>query len=69
MGNLHKGPDQPVTARGFELRNVVMVGSYAVQPMWADGHNTGLYPFDYLKEVADAGQDEGSSAGSTENAS
>lgn len=52
MGNLYKGPDQPLTARSFELRSVAVVGSYAIQPLWADGHNTGLYPFDYLKDLA-----------------
>ena len=56
MGNLYKGPDQPLTPRAFELRNIVLVGSYAVQPVWADGHNTGLYPFDYLRQVADSGE-------------
>jgi len=42
-----------LTPRAFELRTIQLVGSYAVQPLWADGHNTGLYPFEYLKEVAD----------------
>ena len=27
------------------------VGRYAVQLFWADGHNTGLYSFDYLREI------------------
>ena len=53
MGNLYKGPDQPLTPRSFELRGVSLVGSYAVQPTWADGHGTGLYTFDYLKHIAD----------------
>jgi DUF971 family protein len=53
MGNLYKGPDRPLSAGAFELRNVVMVGSYAIQPAWADGHNTGLYPFEYLKQLAE----------------
>jgi DUF971 family protein len=30
------------------------VGGYAVKPVWADGHATGLFSFDYLKRVADA---------------
>jgi DUF971 family protein len=33
---------------------VVNVGSYAVQPAWGDGHVTGIYPFAYLRKVADA---------------
>jgi DUF971 family protein len=31
-----------------------MVGGYGVQPLWADGHGTGIYAFDYLKRVADS---------------
>ena len=55
MGNLYKGPDQPLSQRSFELRELNFIGTYAVQPLWADGHNTGLYSFDYLKEVAGIG--------------
>jgi len=29
-----------------------IVGGYAVQPVWADGHGTGLYSFEYVKRVA-----------------
>ena len=54
MGNLYKGPDQPLTRPAFELRGLALVGTYAVQPIWADGHATGIYSFDYLRKVADA---------------
>jgi DUF971 family protein len=54
MGNLYKGPDQPLTEQAFEMRQLNMVGTYAVQPVWADGHNTGLYSFEYLQEIAEA---------------
>ncbi len=30
-------------------RPVEMVGNYALQFFWADGHNTGIYSFDYLR--------------------
>jgi len=30
------------------------VGGYAIQPVWADGHNTGIYSFEYLRRVAAA---------------
>jgi len=29
------------------------VGRYALQFMWSDGHSTGIYPFDYLRRLAD----------------
>jgi len=63
MGNLYKGPDVPLTPRAFELRGLNRVGTYAVQPVWADGHATGLYSFEYLKHVAEA--DEPADGGTT----
>jgi DUF971 family protein len=54
LGNLHKGPDQPLTPASFRLLRVAPVGGYAVQPTWADGHATGLYSYDYLRRVAEA---------------
>ena len=54
MGNLYKGPQQPLTPAAFELRELVPIGTYAVQPVWADGHASGIYSFDYLSRVAEA---------------
>jgi DUF971 family protein len=53
MGNLYKAPARPLTPNAFQLARINLVGGYAVQPVWADGHNTGLFSFDYLKKVAD----------------
>jgi DUF971 family protein len=53
MGNVYKNPEKVLTSKAFELVRIVSVGSYAVQPVWADGHSTGIYSFDYLKRVAD----------------
>ena len=52
MGNLHKGPEQPLSPRSFLLARLVKIGGYAVQPVWADGHATGIYSFDYLARLA-----------------
>lgn len=52
MGNLYKGPDQPLPPQAFQLRRIANVGGYAIQPVWADGHSTGLYSFDYLLRLA-----------------
>ena len=54
MGNLYKGPDTPLKPESFQLLRIVNVGSYAIQPIWADGHATGIYPFEYLRKIADA---------------
>ena len=49
MGNLYRGPEQTLRTESFVLRRVGMVGGYALQPVWGDGHSTGLYSFDYLR--------------------
>ena len=36
------------------LVRIDRVGGYAIQPVWADGHSSGLFSFDYLRLVADA---------------
>jgi len=52
MGNLYKNPEQPLAANAFELVRLGCVGAYAIQPVWADGHNTGIYSYEYLIRVA-----------------
>jgi DUF971 family protein len=54
MGNLYKGPDRPLSPAAFELRRISNVGGYAVQPVWGDGHASGLYSYDYLKAITSA---------------
>ena len=53
MGNVYRSPDKPLAPPAFQLVRVSMVGGYAIQPLWGDGHGTGLYSFDYLRRVAD----------------
>ena len=53
MGNVHKNPDRPLPAQAFDLRRIANVGGYAIQPVWGDGHATGLYSFEYLRTVAE----------------
>src|SRR5277367_1009660 len=52
MGQLHKGPEQPLSARSFQLARLDIVGGYGVQPLWADGHGSGIFSFDYLRRLA-----------------
>ena len=51
MGNVYKTQPTPLTAKAFELTRMVTVGGYAIQPVWGDGHNTGIFSFDYLRKV------------------
>jgi len=45
-------PVQQIGARGFELLRYEVVGGYALQLFWADGHSTGIYSFYYLHRLA-----------------
>ena len=35
------------------------VGRYALQFVWSDGHTTGIYPFEYLRRLAEEAPDTG----------
>jgi DUF971 family protein len=51
--------------KSFILNRMQVVGGYALQPAWGDGHGTGLYSFSYLRrmsgfesnEIADASRE------------
>jgi DUF971 family protein len=48
------GPGQEVLQVGkrtVALKSLDPVGNYAVQPHFSDGHNTGIYSWDYLYEL------------------
>jgi len=50
------GPGQEVLQvgkRAVDVRALEPVGSYAVQPQFSDGHNTGIYSWDYLYELGE----------------
>ena len=38
-----------LTAEQMELVDISLVGHYAVQPVWADGHSSGFYTFLHLR--------------------
>ena len=42
------------TRDALTLAAVTPVGTYAIQFSWKDGHGTGIYTYDYLKEIAPA---------------
>ncbi len=54
LGNLYKNPEKPYAANAFQLVRLNRVGGYAVSPVWADGHDTGIYSFEYLRRLASA---------------
>jgi DUF971 family protein len=54
MGNLHRGPERRLEPHSFELVRIAPIGGYGVQPVWADGHTTGIFSFDYLLRLTQA---------------
>ncbi|MEA3210151.1 MAG: hypothetical protein QOE70_3208 [Chthoniobacter sp.] len=51
LGNIDR-PDVTYTPQSFTLTGCQVVGGYALQPAWGDGHGTGLYTFPYLRRLA-----------------
>ena len=52
MGHVHR-PHVSYGPQSFHLRGFRMVGGYAWQPTWDDGHITGLYSFPLLKSLSE----------------
>jgi DUF971 family protein len=42
------------TDKSFQLVGFDLVGGYALQPRWVDGHSSGIYSFTYLRRLAQA---------------
>ena len=42
------------TDKSFQVVGFDLVGGYALQPRWADGHSSGIYSFTYLQRLAQA---------------
>ncbi len=47
-------PTKPKITTGemYKIKNIKTVGGYAIQISWTDGHDTGIYSWDYLKKLA-----------------
>jgi DUF971 family protein len=53
MGREHDPDDilQLTPARSYTITDLQLVGNYALQPIWDDGHDSGFYTWDYLKRL------------------
>ena len=54
MGHLHIGPPAALSPTAFEMVTLTRVGGYAIQPLWGDGHASGLFTFENLKRLGEA---------------
>ena len=52
-GVKYQAPRRTLGAHAFDLQKLVPVGGYAVQPVWGDGHATGIYSFEYLRRLSE----------------
>lgn len=57
------GSSRPYFATSFQLRDWEAVGNYAVQPHWMDGHATGIFTFERLRELGETDDDSVPSGG------
>ncbi len=55
LGNIidSRGRGMNYSENSFHLTGFEIVGGYAVQPRWRDGHSTGIYSFQYLRRLAE----------------
>ncbi len=51
IGNISR-PLVSFNEKSFQLTGFDLVGGYALQPRWADGHSTGIYSFTYLRRLS-----------------
>lgn len=57
-GRIRRPSRQPTyDERSFEARGWEMVGQYALQMVWGDGHDTGIYTWSLLRELGRRGED------------
>lgn len=47
----YQAPVYPVTAT-----TILPVGNYAISIAWSDGHGTGIYRYDFLREICPCGR-------------
>ena len=51
FGNVYKGSDESLGDNGqkYMINAYMNVGHYAIRIIWGDGHNAGIYSFNFLK--------------------
>ena len=51
MGKTYSFGMQVMKPGMYDLTNIQVVGNYAVQADWKDGHNTGIYSWEILRGI------------------
>ena len=54
MGSAGRFALRPLLLAGEDdLADISLVGAYGLNAVWSDGHNTGIYTFERLREMGD----------------
>mgnify|MGYP002009929716 FL=1 len=54
FGNIYKSNNpQLKNNRRYILNRYMNIGHYAIRIIWGDGHNAGIYSFEFLKTLGD----------------
>ncbi len=53
MGTTYSFGMQIIKPGMYELASIQVVGNYAIQADWKDGHNTGIYSWDILRGISE----------------
>jgi len=51
----HSGDTSFITGGNADLQRIAPVGRYALTFVWADGHETGIYTYPYLRRLCPCG--------------
>ena len=53
FGNVYKGSDDSLNDKGQKhiINTYINIGHYAIRIIWGDGHNAGIYSFNFLKSL------------------
>jgi DUF971 family protein len=51
LGNTARGLKVHLQPAAFEIRSFETVGTYAIRPIWGDGHSSGIYSYELLKKL------------------
>ena len=53
LGNVYRPPKRPYGLGAFLAHTWKKVGAYAIQIFWQDGHNDGIYTYEYLRKLGE----------------
>lgn len=55
FGNVYKNPEKSLTKDSVAVSQIRLVGAYGIQPLWGDGHSSGIFSWEFLQGLAGNG--------------